>query len=335
MLLSGQGFPPVLSRRAVVLNAFAVAGLMLVPTVSRAADEDFASWLAGVRRDALDDGISQATLDLALADVAPIDRVIELDRQQPESALGFGEYVHKVVSPARIKAAQQHYRENRRLLAAVGHRYGVQPRYVVALWGIETDFGRFGGSFPVISALATLAYDGRRSAFFRGELMNALRIVDRDHVDPRTMRGSWAGAMGQSQFMPSSYLKFAVSYDGTAAPDIWKKPADVFASIANYLARNGWHGNETWGREVRLLHPIPPTDVGLGVRKPLAAWAGLGVRRADGSPLPHATVAASLIEPDGPDGMAVLAYDNFRAILKWNNSSSFATAVGYLADSLD
>ncbi len=206
------------------------------------------------------------------------------------------------------------------------------PRYIVALWGIETDFGRVTGTFPVISALATLAYDGRRAAFFRRELINALLIVDRRHIDPRRMIGSWAGAMGQSQFMPSSFLAYAVSYRGDGAPDIWNRLDDVFASIANYLASVGWRDGVGWGDAV-TLPPGLDAAAQTGLR-PIDDWSRLGVRRVDGKRLPPDAGKAGLVLPAGTDGPAFLAYDNFRALLKWNNSKYFAIAVGYLADSL-
>lgn len=303
--------------------------------VAAAGQADFDTWLRQLRRDAIAEGIRPATLDVALAGIAPIPRVIELDRKQPETTLTFDEYIERVVNEQRRAAARLRFEENRPLLEEVGRRYGVQPRFIVALWGIETDFGRLSGTYPVIAALATLAYDGRRSAFFRRELINALKIVDRDRVDPHHMLGSWAGAMGQSQFMPSSFLAYAVSYRGDGPPDIWSKRDDVFASIANYLARSGWHGDETWGREVRVPSGFDPGLIGLSQRKSLAQWTALGVRRMDGGTLPDRDLGGSLVQPGGAGGPTFLVYDNYRTILKWNNSSYFATAVGYLADSVE
>lgn len=318
--------------RRSILAALAVAAL--TPAVARAQEDGFAHWLDGFRRDALAQGISRATLDRAFAGVAPIPHIIELDRRQPETTLTFDEYIARVVTPQRRAEARAHLAENRALLDAVGRRYGVQPRFIVALWGIETNFGTRTGGYPVIAALATLAYDGRRSAFFRGELMKALLIVEREHIDPQEMLGSWAGAMGQSQFMPSSFLRFAVSYRGGAAPDIWHRRDDVFASIANYLAQSGWRADETWGRRVALPAHFDSARAGLPQRHPVAEWGRLGVRRVDGKPLPASDIAASLILPDGVGGPALLVYNNFRTLLRWNNSNFFATAVGFLADSV-
>jgi membrane-bound lytic murein transglycosylase B len=308
-------------------------GSLLAAPVARAAradDPDFNRWLQDLRRDALAQGIGKGTLDRALDNVAPIPRIIELDRRQPETTLTFDEYIARVVNPQRREDARTRYRENKPLLDEIGARYGVDPPFIVALWGIETDFGRTTGGYPVIAALATLAYDGRRPAFFRKELLNALLIVERQHIDPHRMMGSWAGAMGQSQFMPSSFLSYAVSYRGDAPPDIWTRRDDVFASIANYLARVGWRRGAGWGVAVK---PPPGLDPGTA-RHSLAEWAALGVARVDGSNLPQGEGDAALILPGGPEGSAFLVLDNFRSILKWNNSNYFALAVGFLADSV-
>lgn len=313
-------------------SACAQATAPVAPSIDQPA---FHAFIDGVRRDAVRDGISAATLDRAFAHVAYLPHVIELDRRQPETTLSFQDYIDRVVTPERQERGRELLAENRDLLHAVGRTYGVAPRFIVALWGIESNFGEHTGSFSEIDALATLAYDGRRSAFFRRELLNALVIVQRMHVDPRNMTGSWAGAMGQSQFMPSSFLNYAVSWHGAGPPDIWTDKADVFASIANYLAHVGWRRDEGWGVAVTAPAGLDPTLVGLGERKPLAAWAALGLVQTNGGALRDAPIAASLIEPGGESGPALLVFDNFRAILRWNNSSYFATAVGYLADAVD
>jgi membrane-bound lytic murein transglycosylase B len=315
-----------------------------------APTRDFETFLAGVREDGLKLGISPATLDGALAGLKPIERVIELDRRQPEFTLTFDQYVSRIVTPARVAAARAHYKENKALLDAVARRYGVQPRFIVALWSMETNFGRSTGGFSVIASLATLAYDGRRSDYFRSELLKALEIIDQGNITPAAMKGSWAGAMGQNQFMPSTFLNFAVDWDGDGKRDIWHSKGDVFASAANFLKQSGWRDDETWGRRVRLPPGFasklpaltrPPSALHCGALskltadKPLAQWQAMGVRRADGGDLPQrGDIKGALALPEGPDGPALLVYGNFLATLKWNCSISFAAAVGSLADEI-
>jgi membrane-bound lytic murein transglycosylase B len=318
----------MVSRRSLAFSLFAA---LVLPRRAFAAEAGFDQWLGDLRADALAQGITAATLDRSLADIAPIPRVIELDRRQPETTLTFAEYIDRVVTPQRREDARERFGENRALLGEVAARYGVEARFIVALWGIETNFGRNIGGYPVIAALATLAYDGRRPAFFRRELLNALQIVERQQIDPHRMLGSWAGAMGQSQFMPSSFLAYAVSFRGDGPPDIWNRREDVFASIANYLSRLGWQAGAGWGVEVAVPSSFesPP-----GARRKLAEWAALGVTRVGGSALPARAGDAALVLPGAPEGPAFLVFDNYRVILKWNNSNFFAIAVGLLADNM-
>ena len=304
------------------------------PTVS-ANSADFATWLVTLRQEAQARGIAANTLDAAFADIRLIPRVLELDRNQPEFKLSFRQYMNRVAPPKRIDKGRKKFAENKDLLVAVGNRYKVQPRFVVALWGIETDFGRVSGGFKVIPALTTLAFDGRRSRYFRGELMHALSIIDDGHITADKMMGSWAGAMGQSQFMPSSFVHHAVDFDGDGRRDIWTTKADVFASAANYLARSGWRDDQTWGRQVRLPAGFDLASAGLKRRKRLGEWQGLGLRRADGGDLPARQLRAALVLPTADAAKpAFLVYDNFHAILKWNRSNFFALAVGHLADAI-
>ena len=321
------------------LNRFIMGGLLALPlwlaagaANAQSVDANFLSWLEGLRAEALASGISQNTLDRSLADVAPIPRIIELDRHQPESKITFEKYQARIVNATRVKIGRERLAKHRALLTEIGDRFGVQPRFIVALWGIETNFGGFTGGFPVVDALATLAYDGRRSKYFRGELLKALQIIEEGHIDPADMKGSWAGAMGQSQFMPSSFLNFAQDYDGDGAKDIWNTQADVFASAANYLKGVGWRDDITWGRKVNLPDGFDSTLISLDVVKPIGDWQALGVRRADGSDLPARDIPASILRPGGEGGQAFIIYDNYRAILRWNRSHYFAMAVGQLSD---
>jgi peptidoglycan lytic transglycosylase B len=302
------------------------------PAPPQARNAAFVAWVARFRGEALAAGIAPATFDRAFAGVEPLPHVVELDHRQPEVRLTFADYVHRLDSATRRAGVQQHLAENRALLDAIGRRYGVPPRIIVALWGIETNFGKSPGDYPVIASLATLAFDGRRAALFTRELIAALKIVQRDGIAPGDLVGSWAGAMGQCQFMPTSFLHYAVAYRHDGLADIWRNRADVFASIANFLARKGWRDGEDWGRVVRVPPGLDPSTIGLHVVKPVAEWRRLGVLDANGAALPAIPVEASLLMPDGADGPAVLAYGNFRTLLHWNNSQAFATSVGLLAD---
>ncbi|MEL0144934.1 MAG: lytic murein transglycosylase [Alphaproteobacteria bacterium] len=316
-----------------VLTAALLAAALIVPLHAKAEpDAKFLEWLDGVRVEARGKGISEQILSRALEGIEPIARVIELDRNQPESTITFTQYIERIVSPARIKTGRAQYDKHRELLARIGSEFGVQSRFIVALWGIETNFGQFTGGFPVVDALATLAYDGRRSDYFRGELMKALQILEEGHIAPEDMKGSWAGAMGQSQFMPSSFLRFAYDHDGDGHKDIWTNQADVFASAANYLKGVGWNDDLTWGREVRLPEGFDTAQASLDIVKTIPEWQALGVRRTDGTELPSRTIDASIILPGGPGQPAYMVYLNYRAILRWNRSNYFAAAVGLLSD---
>jgi membrane-bound lytic murein transglycosylase B len=293
------------------------------------APVDFARWLEGVREEALHGGISAATVDAALTGVDPVPRVLELDHRQPEAILPLATYVTRAVSADRVRRGQVRLAAERPTLAAVAARTGVPPAIIVALWGLESDYGRDPGAFPVIPALATLAHAGRRGALFRAELLDALRILDEGYVSLDRLRGSWAGATGQPQFLPSSFLRYAVDGDGDGRRDIWTSRADVLASIAAYLVAAGWQAGVPWGHPVRLPPGGPPG----GEPQPAAAWRAQGLRVAAGAPLPDDAVAR-LLRPEGDRGPAFLVSENFEVLLRWNRSTAFAIAVGTLADRL-
>jgi membrane-bound lytic murein transglycosylase B len=320
------------NRSGALLAALVLGWLAALPSAARAQEQPFEAWLDGFRAEARADGISEATLASALDGLQPIPQVVELDRRQVEGQIDFVTYKRRVLSEDRIRRGRELYREHADLLRRVAADYGVQPRFIVALWGIESTYGTYKGSYPVIGSLATLAWEGRRADFFRSELLNALRIIDNGDIDAGTMSGSWAGAMGQSQFMPSSFLSYAVDYDGDGRRDIWNSTPDVFASIANYLARAGWNDEFTWGREVKVPGGLDPSLLGLETKRPLGAWQQVGVRRQDGSDLPGVPIDASLLWMDDGSGPAYLVYDNFRVIMRWNRSTYFAVSVGELAE---
>jgi membrane-bound lytic murein transglycosylase B len=303
----------------------------------------FADWLADLRKEALAKGISQRTVDLALADVEPQPVVIERDRTQAERTLTINEYLKRRVDKKTVKTAREEAKSHAQLLARVSDAYKVPPGVIVAVWGLESNFGRFSGVRPTIASLATLAYDNRRAAMFREELLNALRILDRGDIDLAAMKGSWAGAMGQPQFMPSSYLKSAEDFDKDGKRNIWSSEADVFASIANYLKQSGWNSAAVWGRAVRLpakqdakiREAAPLRTEGCEAARqmsealPLARWSELGVRLENGQPLPKAEFFASLVRA-AP--RAFLVYDNYGALLQYNCAHAYALAVALLSD---
>jgi membrane-bound lytic murein transglycosylase B len=318
----------ILSRAAALLLGLL---LLVLPSHSEAED-DFNAWLTEFRAEAVSKGISVETLDTAFEDIQLIERVIELDRNQPEFKLTFETYMKRVVNPTRISRGRHLLAEHRELLEKVSQKYGVQPRFLVAIWAIESNFGDHRGGFSVIRALTTLAYDARRSEFFRNELINALRILDEGHISLSNMRGSWAGAMGQVQFIPSSFVSFAVDFDNDGKKDIWQNLPDIFASAANYLSSYKWQKGRTWGRQVDLPEWFDHDMADLKIKKQLSEWQRIGVRRLNGDDLPKVDIKASLVLPSGKDGPAFLAYDNYRAIYKWNKSHFYVIAVGTLAD---
>ena len=301
---------------------------------AEATNKDLAQWLEKLRREARSQGVSAATLDLALKDFSPSKRVLQLDRRQPEKTQTFNHYLTNVVPTARVSKGRSELERHYELLEEIADRYRVQPRFIIALWAIESDFGRNMGQTPVIDALATLAYDGRRSTYFRKELLIALHILDEGHIPSNKMIGSWAGAMGQCQFMPWNFKRRAVDFDGDGRRDIWHTQADVFASIANFLKSVGWHDDQTWGREIILPPEFDKKLIGLKTQKSLAQWQKLGVRRLNETALPKRDLQASLVRPGRGSGRVFLIYDNYRTLLKWNNSNYFALAVGALADRL-
>jgi membrane-bound lytic murein transglycosylase B len=326
-------------------SAVALAGFITLNVYAQEpeAKPSFDTWLAGARTEALARGISEATVAKALDGLEPLPVVVERDRTQAETVLAVDEYLRRRLTPRFVRTANERAAAERTTLKKVGDSYGVQPRFLVAVWGLESNFGRFSGVRPVVQALATLAWEGRRGAFFTDELMDALRIVDRGDIELPVMKGSWAGAMGQTQFMPSSYLKHAQDFDADGDRDIWGSTPDVLASIADYLKAHGWKAGETWGREVRL--PAGKADaivaqVGLranGCRaeremtksQPLKAWQAAGVRTTAGTALPRADRDASLLRAGKK---AYLVYGNYEALLGYNCAHAYALAVSQLAD---
>ncbi|MCD6525596.1 MAG: lytic murein transglycosylase [Desulfuromonas sp.] len=321
---------PVSNR---LLAFITLCWLFSTSTVAQGSTNDFELWLKAFRVEARAAGISPATLHTALARVNQLQpKVISLDRKQPERLQSLKQYIETRICKTRIAIGRKMMDRYPTWLGRVERKYGVQKRFIVALWGIETNYGTYTGGFPVIQSLMTLAYDSRRSTYFRRELLNALHIIDAGHVGVSRMKGSWAGAMGQCQFMPSSFLHYAADGNGDNQIDIWGTIPDVLASTANYLRTVGWKDDQTWGRPVTVPETLDSSLLGLGTRLPLSRWQALGVRRSNGSTLPRRELEASLLMPDGRSGPGYLVYDNFRALLAWNRSNAFAIAVGTLSD---
>lgn len=320
--------------RFTVCAALVFVSLILWSVPSGAATQDFKIWLGALRMEAAQLGVSRETISRALPDtLAPIPRILELDRKQPEGTVSFDDYLKKAVNPDRVQKGRSKMAYFRKTLQRVEETYGVDKQFIVALWGIETSYGTNTGGFDVVNALATLAYDGRRSDYFRGELFKALRILDEEHISHSKMKGSWAGAMGQSQFMPSSFLKFAVDFNKDGKRDIWTTEADVFASAANYLAESGWKKGAVWGRQVTIPHSLDRALLGVNTTHTIQEWHDKGIRLANGKPVPfEGEYMASVVQPSGPGTTAFLVYDNYRVLLKWNKSSYFASAVSTLAE---
>ncbi|WP_111656182.1 lytic murein transglycosylase [Isoalcanivorax indicus] len=294
--------------------------------------ETFAACVSDLGHQARQAGVSAPVVARSLDTISLNERVIELDRAQPEFTASFAGYFNTRMSEQRIQRGREMYREHRTLLERVAREYGVPAQYLVAFWGMETNYGSFFGRMSILDSLATLACEGRRGAYFSTEFVNALRIIDEGAITAERMQGSWAGAMGHVQFMPSVFLQHAVDYDGDGRRDLWGSIPDAMASAANFLSAIGWQTGERWGREVRLPSSFPFEHAGLNQRKTLTEWRQLGVRMADGSALPNADMQASLLLPSGHRGPAFLVYDNFRVIMRWNRSEFYALSVGHLAD---
>lgn len=298
----------------------------------RAAETDFATWLTGLRDEALASGIQVDILDSALAGIRPIEKIIELDRRQPEFVDTFWQYLGSRVTAERVGQGRALLQRHHELLHAIERRYRLPPAVLLAFWGLETDFGGNTGQFRAAEALATLAYDSRRGTFFRTELLALLHLMQAGDV-PVDARASWAGALGQMQFMPTTYRSYAVDFDGDGRRDLWRSMADAFASAANYLASIGWDGASPWGQEVRLPADFDYYLSGLDGELPVSTWRDLGVVAASGRTLDGGSRPASILLPGGAEGgPALMIFPNFRVIMTWNRAIPYAVTVGHLAD---
>lgn len=319
----------MLNRRILLAAAPSV---LAVP--AWAAADSFPAFLNALRAEARKAGVSQAALDAALAGIAPNQKVLDRDRKQPEFTMTWTRYRALLITDKRIDDGRQAVGQNQALLTRVRDRFNVSPGVIAGIWGLESSFGAHTGDFRVVEALATLAWDGRRAKFFRGELMAALKIIDQGNIAAARMTGSYAGAMGQPQFMPTSYLAYAVDFDGDGKRDIWNNRGDVFGSVANYLVKSGWRGGESWGQQVVLPPNFDPNSAGRDNRKPLGAWAGQGVRPLEGVWDMGSETPSAIVIPDGVGGEAFIVHANFGAIRRYNPSDFYALAVGLLGDRL-
>ena len=305
---------------------------------------DFQNWLQSLRAEAIQRGHRPDIVHQLLTNIKPNRRVIKRDQNQAEFKLSLSSYMSRVITPTNIRKGRQKATDHHDLLAAVSQKYGVQSRFILAIWGIETRYGAVEGNVPIIPALATLAFDSRRSTFFKNQLFAVIKMVSQGYIDVASLFGSWAGAMGQPQFIPSSYLAFAQDFDGDGRRDIWNNTGDIFASIANYLRKNGWTADQTWGREVKVprklivelgkpgVRAAPGCRARTSIRKHLSEWQTLGVRRINGSNLPSRNLPASLVMPDGENGSTFLVYSNYAAIMAYNCAHLYAVTVGILGD---
>ena len=294
--------------------------------------EDFEACKAQWQTSAAERHFSDVTINQIIPSLLLQKRVLELDKSQPEFVQTFPGYFTKRVTNWRVSKGQAMYKKHKTLLKKLNDKYGIPPHYLLAFWGLETNFGSYKGKMPVLDSLATLACDKRRSDYFTQELMVALHLMERENLSQDIMVGSWAGAMGHTQFMPSAYLNYAVDGDDDGQVNLWESEEDALTSAANFLAQLGWKPGYRWGREVKLAANFNYESAGIQAKRSMVQWAELGVYQADGSTLPTADIQAYLVVPAGSDGPAFLAYTNFNVIMRWNNSEFYAIAVGHLAD---
>ena len=329
LALTACASPPSTTPQPAPITAAAAQAAGVSPD-ELALQQGFARWVAGFTESARAAGVDDATLHAAFDGARYVPRAVDADRKQPEFTRAVWDYVDAIVSPARVLHGQQKLAEVQDALAAAEARYGVPQATIVAIWGMESDYGANYGDIPTIDALATLGFEGRREAWARSQLMAALKILQGGDIDRAHMIGSWAGAMGQTQFLPSAFLSFAVDADGDGKRDIWGSMPDVTASTANFLARSGWQVGQAWGTEVKLPDGFDAGRTDDALRQTSAQWAAEGVQSFDGTPLPEFPDGA-ILAPAGARGPAFLVGPNFRVILRYNNSTSYALAVSLLA----
>ena len=306
-----------------------VTALSSFPAISA---ETFLECKSRLTEQAISEGVDRDTAETVFAKLKYQPRVIELDRSQPEFVQTFPGYFGKRVTEWRVNKGKEMYAKHKALLQQLNDKYGVPPHYLMAFWGLETNFGSYKGKMPVLDSLATLACDPRRATYFTQELLVAIKLLQRESLSQDAMVGSWAGAMGHTQFMPSAYTNYAVDGDGDGQANLWDSEVDALTSAANFLANLGWKPGFRWGREIQLPEDFDYRLSGYSNRRPVTAWSELGITKANGEPLGTADIDAYVVVPAGHKGPAFPAYHNFRTIMRWNNSEFYAIAVGHLAD---
>lgn len=324
--------------RGNLIAAAVAASLAFMPMAADAAcqrEGGFGPWLEGVRKEALAAGISPAAVSAGLNGLTYDPKIVSLDRGQGVFGQSFLQFSDRMVSANRLRQGNKQIATHRNTFGRVESQYGVPASIIAAFWGLETDFGANNGKFPAMRSLATLAYDCRRPQLFRPQLIDALRLIERGDLSPQQLVGAWAGEVGQVQFMPSDYLRYAVDFNGNGRRDLIRDTADALGSAGNYLANIGWRRGQPWLEEVRVPAQMQWEQTGLDRAQPRSRWASLGVTRANGSPLPADGLSSSLLLPMGKDGPAFLAYPNFHVLLKWNQSFIYVLTVGYFANRLD
>ncbi len=321
----------------------AILGLLVVLSLvapAHAAPADYNQWLDSFKARALAEGVSPRVIEDALSGVVPDDRVVALDNKQPEKKITFSRYLTNTISQRRINMGREMMSEHRDVLARVSETYGVPAKYIVALWAIESDFGNNKGDFSVIQSLATLAYEGRRAEFFSKELIAALKILEAENIPSSELRGSWAGAMGNCQFMPSTYLRYAADGNGDGHRDIWNSTEDTFVSIAHYLQALGWDRHQPWGAAVHVPADFRSSEANIKHGQSASYWRKRGLTythaiNAEGDrKIPRGKEKLYAIYPGTPQEGVYLVSENFQALLQWNRSRYFATSVGTLADAI-
>lgn len=320
-----------LIQRTVIINLLLGLVLTIQPSIAKPGIS-WRAWVAQLRHEAIAEGINPQLFDYIFSEMQPSKKIIYYDRNQPETRLTYYQYRDTRGDQSRIKLGRTEYQKHKQLIDEIGAQYGVDPCFIVTLWGMESNYGRVLGDFVVIRSLATLAYDSRRSKFFRRELLLALHMVNDGHITFEDFKGEWAGASGQTQFLPSSWYKYAIDYDLDGRKDIWRTYSDIFASIANYLRKNGWRYRQPV--LVKIVLPVHFNRYLLGLRnaKKVREWLHLGIQIKPGQPIPDENLHASIIRPYG--GPAMMIFNNFRVLLRWNYSLFFAGTVNYVANKI-